>query len=550
MESRMSDALAAVVTYHQATKHQFHAYARGPRQMDWATQPNPFRRYEGAPLVDLDYIPPCSEPLYGEVFAAGRLPPQPLTHRYVSQLFSDSLALSAWKQAGDSTWALRINPSSGNLHPTEGYLVCGPIPGLCTTPMVCHYAPADHVLERRAEISWETWQALTLGLPDPVLLFGLTSVHWREAWKYGERAYRYCQHDAGHAMAAVSLAAAALGWHATLLDGLGTEALAALLGVSDPQEAEPEEPDCVLAIHPQGTFIGKRTLPGDVLSTFVRLTWQGKPNELSPGHEQWPVIERVTAATKKAPTDPVYGTTPLMGPPLVVGSAPISFRKVIHQRRSAVALDGKTGISRDAFYRILSRTLAGAGQFPFDTIPWRPLIHLALFVHRVQDLESGLYVLVRDPSQTARLRAEMKPEFAWQRPEACPEGLELYLLQSGDARRLSEQVSCHQSIAGDGCLSLGMIAEFERSLQQYGPWFYPRLFWESGMVGQVLYLEAEAIGIRGTGIGCFFDDPMHSVLGLKTLQYQSLYHFTMGGPIEDPRLRSLPPYPPALQRHF
>ena len=90
-----------------------------------------------------------------------------------------------------------------------------------------------------------------------------------------------------------------------------------------------------------------------------------------------------------------------------------------------------------------------------------------------------------------------------------------------------------------------MLAEFERPLQQFGAWFYPRLYWESGVVGQVLYLEAEAIGIRGTGIGCFFDDPMHSVLGLKNLRYQSLYHFTMGGPIEDPRLRSLPPYPTA-----
>jgi len=27
------------------------------------------------------------------------------------------------------------------------------------------------------------------------------------------------------------------------------------------------------------------------------------------------------------------------------------------------------------------------------------------------------------------------------------------------------------------------------------------------MIGQVLYLEAEAQGVRATGIGCFFDDP-------------------------------------------
>jgi len=542
----MSEALTDVIEYHEATKHQFHAYARGPGQLDWATQPNPFRRYEGAPLIALDHVPPSLEPPYDAAFVEGQVLPQPFTHRHVSQLFCDSLALSALKQAGASSWALRINPSSGNLHPTEGYLVCGPIAGLCTIPMVCHYAPASHALEQRVEFPLEAWQALTKGLPEPVLLVGFTSVHWREAWKYGERAYRYCQHDAGHAMAAMSLAAAALGWQATLLDDLGTDALAALLGVCDPQGAEAEEPDCVLAVYPQGKSWRAHTLPRGVLETFGMLPWKGKPNVLSAGHVEWPIIERVTAATQKPPTDQVYGTSRSTGPPLAVGSAPQSLRKIIHQRRSAVALDGRTTITRNTLYHILAKTVAGPGQFPFNTLPWTPLIHLALFVHRVQDLDSGLYVLVRDPAQTLALRGEMKPEFDWEKPEGCPDGLELYGLQTGDARRLSEQVSCHQSIAADGCFSLGMIAGFERPLRQYGAWFYPRLFWESGVVGQVLYLEAEAIGIRGTGIGCFFDDPMHSVLGLKTLQYQSLYHFTMGGAIEDPRLRSMPPYSSAL----
>ena len=59
-----------------------------------------------------------------------------------------------------------------------------------------------------------------------------------------------------------------------------------------------------------------------------------------------------------------------------------------------------------------------------------------------------------------------------------------------------------------------MIAEYEAPMKRYGPWFYPRLFWEAGVIGQVLYLEAEAAGIRSTGIGCYFDDPMHDVLAL------------------------------------
>ena len=62
------------------------------------------------------------------------------------------------------------------------------------------------------------------------------------------------------------------------------------------------------------------------------------------------------------------------------------------------------------------------------------------------------------------------------------------------------------------------------------------------MVGQVLYLEAEAAGMRGTGIGCFFDDALHRLLGLQGNPFQDLYHFTVGGPVEDTRLATLPAY--------
>ena len=107
------------------------------------------------------------------------------------------------------------------------------------------------------------------------------------------------------------------------------------------------------------------------------------------------------------------------------------------------------------------------------------------------------------------------------------------------------QLSCGQEIARDSAFALGMIAEFDERLETFGPWFYKRLFWETGILGQVLYLEAEAAGIRSTGIGCFFDDPVHRVLGFHPqTKWQSLYHFTVGGPIDDDRLTTLPPYGP------
>jgi hypothetical protein len=103
-------------------------------------------------------------------------------------------------------------------------------------------------------------------------------------------------------------------------------------------------------------------------------------------------------------------------------------------------------------------------------------------------------------------------------------------------------VSCQQDIASDGAFAVAMIAAFEPTLHERGASFYPRLFRETGMIGQMLYLEAEAAGLRGTGIGCFFDDTMHEILGFTDRRFQSLYHFTVGGDIEDPRLRTEPAY--------
>src|SRR5437868_14602754 len=44
------------------------------------------------------------------------------------------------------------------------------------------------------------------------VIFVFTTIAWREAWKYRDRAYRYCLHDIGHAWQALTLAARAIGY--------------------------------------------------------------------------------------------------------------------------------------------------------------------------------------------------------------------------------------------------------------------------------------------------------------------------------------------------
>ena len=530
--------------YHDRTKHRFNQYARSKGYLDWETQPEAFREFDGAAKVALGFE--GGEPIaWDELFAAGAREAAPMTADFIGDLLLHSLAISAWKQAGPSRWALRINPSSGNLHPTEGYAILPAVEGISDAPGVYHYLPRDHVLEHRAGLTEGAFAELTTGLPAGSFLLGLTSITWREAWKYGERAFRYCQHDTGHAIAALRLAAALRGWHLTAL-GWSHDVVDALLGLDRaedfPVTEEREEAELILAVTPAPLASPPGAPDPAVLRDIRAAPWTGIANELSPDHDDWPIIEEAARASRNP--GHAFGPAPdLPDRPAHPGDRPAhDARALFRQRRSAVSFDGGSSISTDGFLRILARTLPGRHP-PFDALGFPPAIHLALFVHRVEGLTPGLYFLCRDPGALGRLKTALRPDAKWERPPGVPEDFPLHLIATGDCRAVAAQLSCGQDIAGASFFSLGMIADFEATLAAHGPWFYRNPFWESGVVGQMLYLEAEAEGARGTGIGCYFDDGVHELLGLAGRAFQSLYHFTIGIPVEDTRLTTLPPYP-------
>src|SRR5580698_5678555 len=221
----MPDAVADIIAYHERTKHRPERYANAPHGLDWASQPNPFRRFTGAPMFRLPLSGPDETPPAATLFGAATVTPQPFTLDAVSLFFELSLSLSARKEIAGTGWYLRMNPSSGNLHPTEAYAVLPAIEGLPGGAGVYHYAPLQHALEQRAR-----WSISAVSDEDGFYV-GLASIVWREAWKYGERAFRYCQHDVGHALAALRFAAAALGWRAQLMPEWDDARIARLLGL-------------------------------------------------------------------------------------------------------------------------------------------------------------------------------------------------------------------------------------------------------------------------------------------------------------------------------
>ncbi|CAD5109053.1 SagB/ThcOx family dehydrogenase [Zestomonas carbonaria] len=518
-----------VRAYHELSKHRPDRFAPGPGHLDWATQPAPFRRYAGARSIELWHRPQEESPRYDAVFAGPLGAPAPLDRASLSQLLYDSLAISAWKEAGGSRWALRVNPSSGNLHPTEAYLLLPP-GTLEESGLLVHYAPDAHALEVRAELPAMLGERLRESLPPGGFLLALASIPWREAWKYGERAYRYCQHDLGHALACVATAASELGWQVRLLRGIAEVRVDTLLGLDRDGFHEAEHADCLLWIGPPQD--AEPHLPEELLLSLEALDLYGSPNRLSRQYRDWPELARVHALCRAPALPALPWSQPSASPRDDNPGLPL--RPLLHRRRSAQSLDGKAGIHAELLFAWLRRLLPAHSPVPFALTGEPPRVDLLLFVHRVQGLEPGLYWLVRGEDRPQ----ELGGDFLWQRLDG---ELPLYRLLEGDARGLAGFLSCGQDIAADGCLALAMLARFDQALEE-GAWLYPRLYWECGQIGQLLYLEAEAAGLSGTGIGCFFDDAVHELLGLADSRWQSLYHFTLGRAEWDERLTSLPAY--------
>ena len=516
-----------VLDYHQRTKHHLDRYAAGPGTLDWDAQPDPFRHWAGAQTLAL----PRSLPEFGIAWNAlpDIRPPAPFDVDSLSTLLRLSVGITAWKKYAGARWALRTHPSSGNLHPTETYVIAAGVTGI--PDGLHHYQSRSHALEQRA------WHDSPL--PDTGegsgerargLWLGFSSIHWREAWKYGERAFRYCQLDLGHVLAAVSYAASLLGWRAQLLR-LDSHDVAHCLGLdreTDFAGVEAEEPAFIVALDTGAS------LPA---------TWDhfaGKPSLLDarPLH-QWPVIDEVATATRGALPSTEAQTSPLPNPLPQAGegvkSRPVA--EVILNRRSAQAFDGRSVLPLAVFRRLLSCLLPG-GAPVWDLWPHAPRVHPLLLVHRVEGVAPGLYALPRSSAAQAALREAMRAEFEW---EAADPELPLHRLLQASAAKTARTLSCHQDIAAHGAVTFMMLAEFAAPVAA-DPAAYRHLHWEAGMLGHVITLEAEAAGWRGTGIGCYFDDADHDVLGLTDSRFQVLYHFAVGMPVDDPRLLPLDAY--------
>ncbi len=144
--------------------------------------------------------------------------PDPLTEEEISQLL--------WAAQGvTDPPARRTAPSAGALYPLELYAF--------TPTAVLHYEPAAHAVTVRFEGDHRPALQAAAWCQDPVgeapVTFVIAAVVERTAAKYGERATRYVQLEAGHAAQNILLQAVALGLGAVPIGAFRDGEVAGLL---------------------------------------------------------------------------------------------------------------------------------------------------------------------------------------------------------------------------------------------------------------------------------------------------------------------------------
>ena len=552
-----ADAAATVLDYHRRTRHRFDAYALGPSALDWDAQPAPFRHFDGAPSIALPLVADGKQhralaPLLNRPFGAPAPFAAAIGLSAIGALLNLALGITAWKTLGPDRWAVRANPSSGNLHPIEAYVIAVGIGDLADG--IYHYDPLQHTLSQRAKFGSHS-------LAQGSLFVGLTSVMWRETWKYGERAFRYCALDCGHAMSALAYAAKVLNWSVCERRDITSESLAALLGIDRALDfpgrpaTEREEAEVLLQFGCSGA-----RLPGtaqQLMDAVAESQWFGRASAIDRFPMfRWPIVEHVAEATRRSEPQP---------PQSLDWLAPITAGRVDERACSDVILQRRSALRFDTTYRMpwhSFRALLG-GLLPEGH---GSRITLVFFVQRVDGLLPGIYFLPRGDLQRVQFFSALHDAVGSSHVADLP-GLYPLVKTIVDVqafKRLLRSLHCHQDIASGACFAVGMLAPLDAAVTA-DPASYRDLLREAGAIGQSLYLHAEVLGLRGTGVGCYFDEPVLDTLELNFNSrdlnaheinareinsrdaagsgYQSLYHFTIGLPLPDPRMATAPPYP-------
>ncbi|MGQ0670560.1 MAG: SagB family peptide dehydrogenase [Actinomycetota bacterium] len=471
------DGTAAILAYHEATKHSPESIRRRFHRLDWDNKPHPFKVYAGLGRVPLPgEVPSLGVPALEAIGATVPVPAAgPDLASLTRLLVRGAGAHHTRTSPGGDVFPFRNYASAGALYPVEIYFACGDLLGLRAG--VYHFDPEGRALVRLRDGDHRGYVVrAAAGEPAiaraPVVL-ALTGIPWRTAWKYTERGYRHLFWDAGMILANVLALAGSAGFPARVVLGFADKEVTALLGLEERREL----PLCLVPIGTGDAQVAPADAPPEEASFKVaRLS---RTEYVFEG-----ILEANDAGSLGSPEDAprwrvgfdgLRGDALAQPSPLPADAPTDSLEEVIRRRGSARTF-GPGSLPADILGAILERATQ---EIPTDNAPnGARLVEPYLIANAADGIEPGAYVF---------------------------RGGGRRLLRAGDFRREAGFLCLEQALGAQASATHFLMADLPRGLGALGARGYRAAQLEAGIVAGRIYLGAYAYRVGATGL-TFYDD--------------------------------------------
>lgn len=504
--------------YHQKTKYFREEIANNPRQLDWSSQPSPFKDYHSERKVDLTpYLPFQKNPFTGKPLS---YPPfyqeDELGLGQISRLLYFTNGVTGVLQyPNGSKLYLRAAPTAGGLYPTEIYLAVRDIPLLENG--IYNFQVKDHSLVPLWEGNfWSEFSQYCFGheaIDQSRVIVIMTAVFWRSAWRYEDRAYRRILLDTGHVLGNLNSYAKKEGLGVYPISGFFDQALNRLLFLEEEKEGVLMMNALPLlktlkareirrsSVYPSSLRSAEADLDSPLLLGLHQASYLGRESFMLEGE-----IPDSYAIEDKYQFRP---SIKLEEKPL--DSAEKGIEQTILERRSTRAYSGHplfkdelSHLLKFAYEPAILRDESESENRGLPQVFDPSLLETYVIIHGVLEMDSGVYYY-------------------------APIQQELRLIRKGNFKQSSWEFCLGQELGRDASVIIVHASHLPNAVTKYGNRAYRYLHLDAGHIGQRLNLAAIQMGLGASGIGGFFDDEVNDLLQLS-LEYAIVYITTIGRP--------------------
>ena len=498
--------VSAAWEYHNATKHTYWS-VRGGHGLDWPNQPLPFKIYKD---VESARLPRDGGPITAGLLEAMGTRPSSFEGKAVPDLgllarilyFSAGITKRMPYTGGEIFF--RAAACTGALYHIDLYLVCGNIPGLDAG--VYHFGPHDFGLVQLRKGDYRGALVRASGeepaVAEAPVTVALADTHWRNAWKYGARAYRHAFWDSGTLLANMLAAASGAGVPARVVTSFVDDDVHQLLGLESERES-------VIALVPLGRD------PGHEVEDTPHAKPLNLPTEpLSPKMVEYPAIYDFHRSSSLATGEEVRAVR--CGMP--ESQARDAAEELIALPRGGEGLNDRTledtivrrGSTRAFAHQPITleqlSTALDCATLGIDADFLTPfgssLNRLFLIVNAVDGLSPGAYLYHRESHA-------------------------LETLKEGDFRREAGYLGLEQRIPADASVNVYMLTDLDRVMSAFGNRGYRMAELESGIIGGRLYLAAYGTGFGASGL-TFYDDEVVEFFGPRAEGLSVMFLVALG----------------------